>query len=258
MIQNMKGRWLTILLDGGYSVPQAQGWLQGGVLPRLVEWTFDAYDALLQSAMNQVYKLSWEDAYDFIQHHGSELPTIRMHATSRLLMLLHNYCYLRNSRRQKFLTDKLQAKILRNLQSSYRQTHAVTISSPGPMSVLTTPTLDSHVSKESKKTSKGCPKCGTSLHGGNIGKCPLSNLSNGVAHHYGALFANKMSKDGSLTFKTLCQKVLDSLPPAMASSKSSSSTTKQDVAGRRVLHALLQSFSVTGLPPFLFPFLILI
>jgi hypothetical protein len=151
----------TYVMEGmGYDVLCTQKYCIEGLLPRIIRDTYSAYVALITSVAGYTTDIPeerWKRSLPFhmLKHHSDKLGLIRAQSASYRELVLRNYAYMRNAKKDAFYNNKLN-KSLWSLQAS-----------PSPAPAPTGGGGDR-------------PKCGTcqrsGLHGPNA-PCPLSGLT---------------------------------------------------------------------------------
>jgi hypothetical protein len=127
---------------------------------------------LLATALRQ----GWDHAKSELHYHVGKLKEIRALYQTRLQVVAHNYCYLRDLQKTRWQTFGIQDIRIRELQASLG-------SSPPPL-----PGADSRGLAVPQTTGRGhfCNHCKTNLHPGNKTSCFWKASSAAEARKAGA------------------------------------------------------------------------
>ena len=134
----MHSQFTRALYKAGYDREAIEGYLQQGVLPRLVADTYAGYTYFLTTLAGYASKVSpeepWKDsvAGNLLRIHTKDLGLIRSTSGTYRELVLRNYTYMRNQGRTSFWSDKLSKRMaLVVAQSLYASPPARGHSSPG-------------------------------------------------------------------------------------------------------------------------------
>ena len=113
----MHSQFTRLMYKAGYDKEAIDGYLQQGVLVRLVNDTYTAYSYFLTTLAGYASKLSpgepWKDsvAGNLLRLHSKELGLIRSTSGTYREMVLRNYTYMRNQSKSSFWSDKLSKRM---------------------------------------------------------------------------------------------------------------------------------------------------
>jgi hypothetical protein len=159
--EGMKSQIIATMDSMGYSYDSIERYLQVGVLPRIVRDTHDNYVHLLMTVAGHattVAAAGWRTSlpYFMLKLHSDKLLLIRRQSATYRELVLRNYAYMRDARKERFYHQKLN----RNLWSLSDATPAAP---PGAGTGGEPP--------------QACPICRrTRTHPAN-GPCPLEPLT---------------------------------------------------------------------------------
>lgn len=151
----------AVLTSCGYPVDVAEQMAHHSGYLKVSQAGITAYQGLHL----YLYELGLEKGWEYVQrelnHHLEKLLTIRAIYSTWLQVILHSYCYLRNSEASKWQSVSIQGLHLRELEK-------------GASSVGSDLTADV---TESTASVKFCKHCRTSLHLGDKNSCPFGEVS---------------------------------------------------------------------------------
>lgn len=107
----------TYVMDGmGFGTEETQRYCLEGLLPRIIRDTYAAYVALITTVAGyttDVGEGEWERSlpYHLIKHHSDKLGLIRAQSASYRELVLRNYAYMRNAKKDAFYNNKLNRSL---------------------------------------------------------------------------------------------------------------------------------------------------
>ena len=177
-----QSQFLLVMEGMGFSCDDTLHYVQEGLLPRLVRDTYTAYVSfitLIAGHTADVSDSNWDKSlpYFMIKHHVDKLGLIRSQSASYRELILRNYTYMRDSKRERFYHPKLNRSLW--LINTYKAPSGGT------------PTSDSK------------PKCSVCNRSGlhpEDAPCALSSFS---AAQKGALFAGLKYRQQQKVYKII-------------------------------------------------------
>ncbi|CAJ1953781.1 unnamed protein product [Cylindrotheca closterium] len=111
----------SYLHDRGYMKDFIDDYLEQSLLCLIIRETLTNYTALINKirqkridGMSDAWKGS--EAYLLLSHHSKELLRIRVHSTSKRLLLFQNYIYLCDAKAKNFNSNKITEKTITNVR----------------------------------------------------------------------------------------------------------------------------------------------
>jgi hypothetical protein len=107
----------TYVMDGmGFDAPDTQRYCLEGLLPRIIRDTYSAYVAFITTVAGyttDVAEGEWERSlpYYMVKHHSDKLGLIRSQSASYRELVLRNYAYMRNAKKDSFYNNKLNRSL---------------------------------------------------------------------------------------------------------------------------------------------------
>ena len=107
----------TYVMDGmGFGSQETQRYCLEGLLPRIIRDTYTAYVALITTVAGYTTDVSegeWERSlpYHMVKHHSDKLGLIRAQSASYRELVLRNYAYMRNAKKDAFYNNKLNRSL---------------------------------------------------------------------------------------------------------------------------------------------------
>ena len=159
--EGMKSQIIATMDSMGYSYDSIEQYLQVGVLPRIIRDTHDNYVHLLMTVAGHattVAAAGWRTSlpYYMLKLHSDKLLLIRRQSATYRELVLRNYAYMRDARKERFYNQKLN----RNLWSLSDSTPAA-------------PTA----SGTGGDSPQACPTCRRTRTHPVTGPCPLEPLT---------------------------------------------------------------------------------
>ena len=188
-----KSQFLLVMEGLGFSCDETLQYVQEGLLPRLVRDTYSAYASfitLIAGYTADIPDATWENSlpYFMIKHHVDKLGLIRSQSASYRELVLRNYAYMRDSKRDRFYHPKLN-RSLWDIQMRGPQP-----GSPAPPSRSSLP----------KGTAAKCAICNRSGLHPDSETCALTSFSVGQR---GAIFATLKYRQQQKAYKFLKQEL---------------------------------------------------
>lgn len=154
----------SVLMSCGYPPDQAATLAYQSGFYRLSRSGLTQYLGLHIHLYSLGQRFGYEYAVPEIQYHANKLTDIRAVHMTRLQVVAHSYCYLRNLEASKWQNFGIQSIRLTELQKA------------------TTPSITSEVTAETSSTTqasgqKFCNHCRTALHPGNRSACPFKEAT---------------------------------------------------------------------------------
>jgi hypothetical protein len=163
--ENMLGQMMSILIYAGWEAQQVEERTQMEVLVHIISWTYDYYQNMWHRELDMIMIESWDKAKELIRHHSTKLITKHGHAIIHLSALLNSYCYLCDTKANKYLCGDYQHVEIQLLKERLAQMSTT-------MQLLNINNSKSTSSNNENK-SKGCMRCSTTHHTGGLAKCPI-------------------------------------------------------------------------------------
>lgn len=107
----------TYVMDGmGFGAEETQRYCLEGLLPRIVRDTYSAYVSLITTIAGYTTDVSegdWDRSlpYHMVKHHSDKLGLIRAQSASYRELVLRNYAYMRNAKKDAFYNNKLNRSL---------------------------------------------------------------------------------------------------------------------------------------------------
>jgi hypothetical protein len=178
---NCKGQFHSILHHAGWDTQSIEMWLFSGLLPRILEKTFDFYLQLLHHALTMTCSQPWPRVAFFLSFHARKLALIRTLAPTRLQCLLQNYTYLRDMAADQFASLAYHNALLSQMNDIV-------------------------------KPRVRCSHCRSTLHLGDTRCCPWKDETPNQAKRNSQRAAALMAKDRSLDVYAAAAQVRSSTP----------------------------------------------
>jgi hypothetical protein len=169
VMSHVEGNIKIILMGAGYTPDDATALAHDSPFLRLSGNTQLAYIGLHLHLLTTALCHGWDHAKSKLGYHVTKLKEIRLLHQTRLQVLAHNYCYLRDLKAHAWQTFGIQDLRIRELQAS--------------MGTLTPTRL---LSSFSPGRGHYCNHCKTSLHPGNKASCFWKSSSASEARKAGA------------------------------------------------------------------------
>jgi hypothetical protein len=159
--EGMKSQIIATMDSMGYSYDSIEHYLQVGVLPRIIRDTHDNYVHLLMTVAGHattVAAAGWRTSlpYFMLKLHSDKLLLIRRQSATYRELVLRNYAYMRDARKERFYNQKLN----RNLWS-------LSDATPGATATGVT----------GREAQQACPTCRRTRTHPATGPCPLEPLT---------------------------------------------------------------------------------
>ena len=100
----------------GFGSQETQRYCLEGLLPQIIRDTYTAYVALITTVAGYTTDVSegeWERSlpYHMVKHHSDKLGLIRAQSASYRELVLRNYAYMRNAKKDAFYNNKLNRSL---------------------------------------------------------------------------------------------------------------------------------------------------
>jgi hypothetical protein len=114
--EGMKSQIIATMDSLGYSYDSIERYLQVGVLPRIIRDTHDNYIHLLMTVAGHATTVSstgWKTSlpYYMLKLHADKLLLIRRQSATYRELVLRNYAYMRDARKERFYNQKLNRNL---------------------------------------------------------------------------------------------------------------------------------------------------
>lgn len=106
VMENMVNEVSKVLLDAFWSESDAMNYCVAGGLPNISRWTLAYYKELLLQCLARVNSLGWAVVAVDVKYYSDELHLIRTTSTTRFTHLVKTYVFLRDARRDSYMTHK--------------------------------------------------------------------------------------------------------------------------------------------------------
>jgi hypothetical protein len=161
-LEHVEGNLKTVLMGAGYTSGDAELLPPDSPFLRLFTDSQNTYIGLHMHLLNIALRHGWTHTKSELSYHvKKKLKEIQALYQSRLQVIVHNYCYLRDLQTQKWQTFGIQDLQIRELQASL----GVLLGSP-PVTAAAPSTLP-----PTSGSVHHCNHCKTSLHPGNKASC---------------------------------------------------------------------------------------
>jgi hypothetical protein len=158
VLEHVEGNLKIVLMGAGYTADDARLLAHDSPFLRISGDCQQAYIGLHMHLLNISLRHGWAHAKSELSYHATKLREIRGLYQTRLQVLAHNYCYLRDLQTSKWQTFGIQDLRIRELQASLGVSPAK-------------PELGTGVNPPNPGRSHYCNHCKTSLHAGNKASC---------------------------------------------------------------------------------------
>lgn len=179
VLEHVEGNLKVVLMGAGYTVEDAKLLAHDSPFLRISGDSQHAYIGLHMHLLNIALRHGWDHAKSELSYHVTKLKEIRALYQTRLQVIAHNYCYLRDLQTQKWQTFGIQDLRIRELQTSMG-----TVTPPRMGSV--TPARPIPDAPPAAARSHYCNHCKTCLHAGNKASCFWRNTSGSEARRRAA------------------------------------------------------------------------
>jgi hypothetical protein len=184
VLGHVEGNLKVVLMGAGYTANDAALLAHDSPFLRLSSDSLNSYIGLHMHLLTVALRHGWEHSKSELGYHVTKLKEIRGLYQTRLQVIAHNYCYLRDLQTQKWQTFGIQDLRIRELQAS--------------MGVLAPPTASVLGGATSGRTHY-CNHCKTTLHPGNKASCLWKTSSATEARKAGALALRRLGGDDDAT-----------------------------------------------------------
>jgi hypothetical protein len=182
VLEHVEGNLKIVLMGAGYTAGDAQLLAHDSPFLRISSDCQSAYIGLHMHLLNVALRHGWDHVKSELKYHVEKLKEIRALYQSRLQVLSHNYCYLRDLQTQKWQTFGIQDLRIRELQTS--------------LGVLNPATGNGHPAP-GQGPGRGqhyCNHCKTNLHPGNKASCLWKGSSASDARKSGATALRRLGE----------------------------------------------------------------
>jgi hypothetical protein len=202
VIDNVTTTISMVLLGFGFEYDDAVELAHESIYLRISKDSQTYYIALHQHLLGTAQEHGFEYARSEIKWHCSKLKTIRGIYQTRLQVIAHNYCYLRDQSATQFQAMGVQDLRIRELHSTVLSLQSGMSTSSGGNSNRTGAGNTHEGSTSGSTTTSGsgstnrthfCSHCGTGLHPGNKSNCWWKQLSSRDAKRAAATLAQNLA-----------------------------------------------------------------
>jgi hypothetical protein len=187
VMEHVETNLKIVLMGGGYTAVDAALLAHDSPFLRISSDSQSAYLGLHMHLLGVGLQSGWEHLKTELQYHVRKLKEIRALHQTRLQVVAHNYCYLRDLQSHKWQTFGIQDLRIREIQMNLAGLGPLNPSPPqGGGNPLAMPGRVHF-----------CNHCKTSLHPGNKGSCFWKGLSAGAAKKEGANAARRLGAGDS-------------------------------------------------------------
>jgi hypothetical protein len=196
VMEHVETNLKIVLMGGGYTATDAALLAHDSPFLRLSRDSQSAYIGLHMHLLAVGLQSGWEHLKTELTYHVRKLREIRSLHQTRLQVIAHNYCYLRDLQGHKWQTFGIQDLRIREIQDilSGWSPHGPMPASPLlPRPGGATPSP----SPSPAARTHFCSHCKTSLHPGNKGSCFWKTLSAAAAKKEAANAARRLGAGDS-------------------------------------------------------------
>jgi hypothetical protein len=183
VLEHIEGNLKVVLMGAGYTSGDAKLLAHDSPFLRLSTGSQSAYIGLHMHLLNIALSHGWAHTKSELSYHVKKLKEIRALYQSRLQVVAHNYCYLRDLQTQKWQTFGIQDLRIQELQAS------MGVLGSSPVSGLAPPTPPPTSGRVHH-----CNHCKTSLHPGNKASCLWKVSSATEARRAGATALRRLGE----------------------------------------------------------------
>jgi hypothetical protein len=176
VMEHVESNLKVVLMGAGYTAEDAALLAHDSPFLRISVDSQSAYIGLHMHLFNVGLQHGWDHLKTELHYHVKKLKSIRALYPTRLQIIAHNYCYLRDLQAHKWQTFGIQDLRIRELQAVYSPPRP-TLPSPGSGAGGGTP---------AGGRTHYCNHCKTSIHPGNKASCFWKNQSAADAKKAGA------------------------------------------------------------------------
>jgi hypothetical protein len=173
VLQHVEGNLKIVLMGAGFTPDDATVLATDSPFLRLSGDTLQAYIGLHMHLLAIALHHGWEHSKVELMYHVNKLKEIRSLYQTRLQVLAHNYCYLRDLLSQRWQTFGIQDLRIRELQTSLGV-------------ISSTKTSTTSLGASGDRGRHYCNQCKTNLHPGNKTSCLWKTFSASDARKAGS------------------------------------------------------------------------
>ena len=173
VLEHVEGNLKIVLMGTGYAPDDAVLLAHDSPFLRISTDSLAAYIGLHMHLLQVALKHGWDHTKSELDYHVTKLKEIRALYQTRLQVIAHNCCYLRDLQTQKWQTFGIQDLRIRELQLSL-------------LGVITPPTATGLAGLAGTGRGHFCNHCKTNLHPGNKASCLWKSLTGAEAKKAGA------------------------------------------------------------------------
>jgi hypothetical protein len=118
VLEHVEGNLKIVLMGAGYTTEDSTLLAHDSPFLRISSNSLNAYLGLRMHLLTIALRHGWEHTKSELTYHVGKLKEIRALYQTRLQVIAHNYCYLRDLQTQKWQTFGIQDLRIRELQTS--------------------------------------------------------------------------------------------------------------------------------------------